>query len=345
VEGCEELEAWGKRWNKSAGTDVAFAPDAQELRPGRVVTGLPALDIYLGGGFPKGRITVLYGAESSGKTLLSQLIIAAAQRKKGTAMFFDIERTYLADWFALTGVQTDEKKLIVTRPRTMEQAFDMACDALEKVRPDVLVIDSVAAMVPEAMLEAEMSERDFQGLAARKITEGIKKLNNFNQKTAIVVINQMRVDMGRSFGNPETMPGGKALRHHSSVTIHVKRGEWLTDKSEDMDEEDLSLAFTAVDPRRDVRFVGFLLRLRMEKLKMATPFQNCDIKFYFDGTVDPMDALVNLAIRRGVIEEATKGYYMLPNSSKKIHGPKQVAKRLRADDKLLAQIIKLTKEG
>lgn len=339
------LEAWGARWNKKLGDEVVYDPDAEILSPNPIPLELPALDIVLGGGIPRGRTTIVYGNEGCGKTLLSQLIIAAAQRQGGDALFFDVERTYTRDWFRLTGVNTSADRLQIVRPANLEQAFDMADDALRTIQPAVIVIDSCAAMVPKQMLEASMEDKDFRGLGARKTTEGIKKLTASNKTTALVVINQVRVDMGKTFGNPETMPGGKALRFASSLTLLIRRGTWLTDKSEELDLEELDLDFTAVDTRRDAKYVGFLLWLRTEKNKQAVGYQDCQIKFFFNGTVDPTSALVDLALRRGVIEEVGKGYFLVPGIEKKFHGARNVEKLLKKDRGLANEVARLVREG
>jgi len=343
--GGSVLETWGARWNKKTGDAVAYDPNDEILRLHPIPLEIPALDIILGGGIPRGRCTIIYGNEATGKTLLSQFLIAAVQRQGGVAMFFDVERTYTPDWFRLTGVDTNPEKLIIVRPNSLEQAIDMADDALRNIQPDVLVIDSLPFLIPQAMLDAGMEEKDFRGLAARKTSEGIKKLNLVNKSTALVVINGITIDMGKTFGNPETMPGGKTIRRASSLTILVRKGAWLTDKSEEMDDDDLSLEFTAVDPRKDVRYVGFKIWLRTEKNKQAVGYQDCQVKFRFDGTVDPVSALIDLALRRGVIEEVSKGYFLLPGSEKKIHGQPALERLLKKDDELRQSIVTAIKEG
>ena len=336
------LEEWGKRWNTKTRTDVAFNPEAEELMPDDIPVQIEAVDAIIGGGIPRGRTTVLFGESSSGKTLLSQLIIASAQRQGGTAMFFDIERTYDPKWFALTGVDTSPKKLVVVRPRSLEQTFDMVIDALENLRPEVIVVDSIPSLVPEAMLNAEMTDKDFRGLAARKVTEGVRKVTHFNQSTALIFINQLRVDMGVSFGNPESMPGGKGLRFWTSLLIRMRRGQWLYTKTGNKDDlED----FTSVDEKKDKKRIGFMLKLRVEKTKVSsTTWDECELKFFFDGEMDTMGSLINLAIQRGVIG-AARGYYEIPGIDKKIHGLGAVEKLLKGDKKLKTSIIVKIKEG
>ena len=334
----ETLDEWGKRWNKKTRTEVVFDPRDEELDPGVIPLEIPAVDQLLGGGFPRGLTTILVGEPSSGKTLLSQLVIASAQRQGGTAVFFDIERSYHERWFRLTGVDTSPEKLRVVRPRNLEQAFDMVCDILEKVRPDVVVVDSIPALVPKAMLTAEMDKSDFRGVSARKVTEGIAKVTQYNRSTALIFINQLRVSMGVKFGNPESMPGGKALRFYSSLLVRVRRGKWLTDAEVDADELD----FTDVD-EKDAKRIGFMLKLRTEKSRLAPPFQECELRFTFDGAVDWVGSLVHLALTRGVIGQPSTGYFTLPGEEAKVHGRIALEERIREDGELRAKLVGLVK--
>ncbi len=332
----DNLEAFGKRWNKQTGSDVVFDPRDAILNPDVVPLGIPAVDLMLGGGMPRGRTTVFIGEEQSGKTLLSQLTIAAAQRAGGTAMFFDIERTYDAKWFEMTGVDTGPDKLRVVRPENLEQGFDMVVDALKTVKPDVIVMDSVSAMVPKNVLKVTMEEKDFQGLEARKITAGVKKVTLYNQTTVLIVINQLRMLMGVVYGNPESQPGGKGLKFHTSLRIRTRRGAKLTTATENgkLDEDGFLLS-----DDKEARQLGFVMRLRVEKNKCAPiDWEGCDVKFFFDGTVDSTGSLISLAARRGVID-AAGGYYTLPGVDKKVHGLGAVERLVRDDEDLRNRLI------
>ena len=328
------LRSFGARWNRKTKSEVAFEPEAEVLNPDAIPLGVgfEAVDLMLGGGMPRGRTSVVFGESSAGKTLLAQVIIAATQRAGGIAMFFDIERTYDAKWFALTGVDTSPEKLLIMRPESLEQSFDMICDALKKVKPEVIIVDSVAAMVPQDVLKASMEEKDFRGLEARKITAGVKKATQFNLTTALIFINQLRVNMGVKFGNPESMPGGKALKFHSSVMIRVRKGTWITDvseKGEDKDEE----GFTMLASETDAKRIGFVLKLRTEKNKCAPPWQDCSLKFFFNGVIDPLGSLIHLAQQRGIIE-VTSSWFKIPGVEKKLHGLPAVEEAIRENDEL-----------
>ena len=197
-----DFETWSKKWNRKSKKQVVVEPRNDALEIKVIPTGIPTFDTILGPtgreeqGFPRGRTTLLFGEPSSGKTLLSQIAIASAQQRGGRAMFFDIEKTFDPRWFELTGVDTDPTKLVVARPDNMEQTFDMIVDALENLKPDVIVVDSIPAMMPKAVMLADMEKQDFQGVNARKITEGIKKCTQANDTTVLIFINQLRVSLG-----------------------------------------------------------------------------------------------------------------------------------------------------
>ena len=332
----DALQSFGKRWNQKASTEVVFDPEDKVLSPGPIPLGILAVDLMLGGGIPRGRTTVFIGEEQSGKTLLSQLAIAAAQRQGGIAMFFDIERTFDAKWFARTGVDLDPEKLIVVHPENLEQGFDMVVDALIKVKPDIIVMDSVSAMVPKDVLKVTMEEKDFRGLDAKKITAGIKKATQYNQDTALIIINQLRVNMGVVYGNPESQPGGKGLKFHTSLRVRVRRGAKLTTETENGKRD--ADGFLESDDK-DARLLGFIMRLRAEKNKCAPiDWEGCDIKFFFDGTVDSTGSLITLAQQRGIIE-VTGSWFKLPGVEAKLHGLGAVEEAIREDEELKARLV------
>ena len=333
----DALRSFGQRWNKKTKSEVAFEPEAEVLSPDAVPLEIPAVDLMLGGGMPRGRTSIFIGEPSSGKTLLSQLTIAAAQRAGGKAIFFDIERTYDAKWFALTGVDTRPEKLLVVRPESLEQGFDMICDALKKVKPEVIVVDSIPAMVPQDVMDKDMVDKDFRGLEPRKITAGVKKATQFNQTTALIFINQLRVNMGVKFGNSESMPGGKGLKFHASLLVRVRKGSWLTDATESNTDRDED-GFTTLEADTNSRRIGFMLRLRTEKNKCAPPWQECALKFFFNGVIDPLGSLIHLAMQRGVIE-VTGSWFKLPGVEKKLHGLPAVEEAIREDEDLKTLLV------
>ena len=332
------LEEFGKRLDKEAKAKVAFHPDDEIFALPDIPLGIPAIDAMFGGGIPRGKTCILYGDESSGKTLLSQLIIAAAQKEGGNAVFLDIEHTYDPKWFRLTNVQTDDvNKLLIVRPRNLEHAFDLMHKTLIEEQPDVLVLDSIAFLVAQRIMETKMEDSDNMGLEARKITQGIKKLTSINVRTAFIVINQVRMQLGVVFGNPETMPGGKALRNAASLIVRLRRGKWLTDASAEAGEEDMSIS---LDDKKDSARTGFMLKLRVEKSKVSAPWQEAELKSYFDGTIDPLGSLINMAIRKGLIT-GKAGYYSVLGDETKIHGMNNLENMIREDEDLKAKLTEM----
>ena len=340
----QSLEDWSQEWNRKTKADVVFDPDDDILTPGVIPFDIPAVDLMLGGGIPRGRSTMVFGEKGTGKTLLAQLAIAQAQKQNPNckAIFFDIERTYDPRWFALTGVDTSGASLRVIRPRNLEQAFDLMCDALNTVHPDIIIVDSIPALVTKAEMEADMETQDFRGVSARKTTAGVKRATQYNQDTALIFINQLRVDMGKTFGNPEKLPGGKALKYHMSLIVRTRSGAWLNDS--DVPEDELPDLDTVLESDKDPRRIGFILRLRTEYNKLAPPQQSCNLRFTFDGQIDPIGSLVHLAIQRGVIE-ASRSFYTVPSVDKRLHGLGAVEKLLKSDKELRERIIQAVKEA
>lgn len=334
----EPLDAFGDRFNKGAKRQVFFDPTDDELEPGLIKLDMLAVDDMLGGGLPCGRTSMIIGEPSSGKTLLAQLFIAATQRQGGTAVYVDAEHTYSRRWFEATGVETKRGKLIIARPLYLEEAFDAVVGLMEKARPTIIVIDSLPALIPKVQVEAEMMKQDFRGIFPRKVTEGIGKATAANHGTALVVINQLRTSMGVTFGSPESLPGGKALKHYVSMIVRVRRGRWLTSMGGDFEHD--SEDFTTLSQQKDAQRVGFMLRLRTDKNKLASPWQEAEFKFYFIGEVDPTGALVTLGIERRVID-AEHGFYTLPGVEKKVHGRDAVERLLRENDELREKLTAL----
>src|SRR6266508_1821948 len=192
-----------------------------------IPTGSLALDLALGiGGIPRGRITELYGPESAGKSTLAQHILAEAQKEGGMAAYIDVEHALDPGYARAIGVKIDD--LLISQPDTGEQALEI-CEALVRSNAiDVIIVDSVAALVPRAEIEGEMGD-SLPGLQARLMSQALRKLTSAisRSRTAVIFINQLREKIGIVFGNPETTPGGRALKFYSSVRIDLRRGETL----------------------------------------------------------------------------------------------------------------------
>ena len=246
-------------------------------------TGSLTLDIALGvGGYPKGRIIEIYGPESSGKTTIALHAIAEVQKAGGTAAFIDAEHALDPVYAKKLGVNIDE--LLLSQPDTGEQALEI-CDALVKSEAvNIVVIDSVAALVPQAEIEGEMGDSHV-GLQARLMSQALRKLSGTisKTKTTAIFINQLREKVGVLFGNPETTPGGRALKFYSTIRLDVRRGEQI--KSGDS-------------------VVGNKTNIKVVKNKVAPPFKSATVDIMYGEGVSHVGELVDLASQIGVIDKS-----------------------------------------
>jgi recombination protein RecA len=248
-----------------------------------IPTGALSLDIALGGrGVPRGRMTELFGPESSGKTTLALHIIANAQRSGGVAAFIDAEHALDTTWAKRVGV--DVSSLLVSQPDTGEQALDITEMLVKSNSVDVIVIDSVAALTPAAELRGEMGDAHM-GLQARLMSQAMRKLAGVigKSKTALVFINQIRMKIGVMFGNPETTTGGNALKFYTSVRIDVRRVTTIKDAG---------------------GAVGSRIRARVVKNKIAPPFRESEFDIMFDSGISYEGDLVDLGLGCGVVEKS-----------------------------------------
>jgi recombination protein RecA len=246
-------------------------------------TGSLSLDIALGGaGIPRGRVSELFGPESSGKTTLALHVIAHAQKAGGVAAFIDAEHALDTTWAKKLGV--DISSLLISQPDTGEQALDITQMLVESNSVDVIVIDSVAALTPKAEIEGEMGDTHV-GLQARLMSQAMRKLTAIisKSKTALIFINQIRMKIGVMFGNPETTPGGRALKFYSSVRIDLRR-------------------ITTLKDNRGA--IGSRVRARVVKNKIAPPFRDAEFDVMFDSGISYEGDLLDLALGCEVIERS-----------------------------------------
>ncbi len=281
-----------------------------------IPTGSLSLDIALGGvGVPRGRVLEIFGPESSGKTTLTLHIIASCQKLGGVAAFIDAEHALDPSWAKRLGVRLDD--LMVSQPDTGEQALEI-CELLVRSNAvDVIVIDSVAALIPRAEIEGEMGDSHV-GLQARLMSQALRKLTGAINKSrcTVIFINQIREKIGVMFGNPETTPGGRALKFYASVRIDVRRTQTIK-------EGDVS--------------IGSRTRARVVKNKIAPPFRDAEFDIMFDRGISYEGDLVDLAAMGNVVEKSGAWYTY---KGTRLGQGRENAKQFLQDNKDLAEEIR-----
>src|ERR1700693_5108543 len=252
-----------------------------------IPTGSIALDVALGiGGLPRGRIVEIYGPESSGKTTVALHAVANAQRLGGIAAFIDAEHALDPDYAKNLGVDTDA--LLVSQPDTGEQALEIADTLIRSGAIDVVVIDSVAALVPKAEIEGEMGDSHV-GLQARLMSQALRKITGAlsQTKTTAIFINQLREKVGVMFGSPETTTGGKALKFYASIRLDIRRIETLKDGTD---------------------AVGNRTRVKVVKNKMAPPFKSAEFDILYGIGISREGSLIDLGVEQGIVRKSGAWY-------------------------------------
>ena len=280
-----------------------------------IPTGCLVLDSALGiGGVPRGRIVEIYGPESSGKTTVALHIVAEAQKMGGTAAFIDAEHALDPVYAENIGVDMDE--LYISQPDTGEQALDICENLVKSGAIDIIIIDSVAALTPKAEIDGEMGD-SFIGLQARLMSQALRKLTAVvnKTKTCVVFINQLREKVGIMFGNPETTPGGKALKFYSSIRLDVRKADVIKDGSD---------------------CVGNRTKVKVVKNKLASPFKVAEFDLMYGKGISKEGSLIDLAVEQDVIEKS--GSWFSYNGEKIGQGKENVKAFLRNNPEIFSEV-------
>ena len=298
--------------------------DHAKLNIESIPTGCLSLDMALGiGGIPKGRIIEIYGPESSGKTTLTLHVIAECQKKGGTAAFIDAEHALDPQYARNLGVDID--KLIVSQPDNGEQGLDIAEALVRSGAVDLVVVDSVAALVPKTEIEGAMGDATI-GLQARLMSQAMRKLSGVISKTnsTVIFINQLREKIGIMFGSPETTTGGKALKFYSSVRLDIRKFDVIKQKEE-----------TAAGKKEDV-IVGNRVRVKVVKNKVAPPFKVVEFDIMYGTGISREGDILDVAVDRGIVDKA--GAWFSYNGEKLGQGRENVKQLFKEKPELMEEI-------
>jgi recombination protein RecA len=292
--------------------------DAKKMNVSVISTGSLSLDLTLGvGGLPRGRICEIFGPESSGKTTLCLSVIAEAQRRGGNAVFIDVEHALDPKYTKIVGVDLDN--LMVSQPESGEDALNIAETLIRSGNVDVVVVDSVAALIPKAELEGQIGDTTI-GLQARMMSQAMRRLTAAVSKSQCVCIftNQIREKIGVMFGSPETTPGGRALKFFSSVRLDIRRVNQIKDNSG--------------------KFLGNRTRVKVVKNKVAPPFTECEFDVMYDEGISKTGSLIDLGLEYNVLEK--KGAWISFNGKLVGQGRESAKQAVRKDEELAALLEK-----
>ena len=280
-----------------------------------IPTGALSLDIALGiGGVPRGRIIEIYGPESSGKTTLAQHIVAEFQKKGGIAAFIDAEHALDPEYAKNLGVNVDE--LLISQPDTGEQALEITEELVRSAAVDVVVVDSVAALVPKEEIEGAMEDKQM-GLQARLMSKALRKLTSIVSKTntTVIFINQLRQKIGVMYGSPETTTGGNALKYYSSVRLDIRRIETL---------------------KQDSKEYGNRVKVKVVKNKVAPPFRIAEFDIIFGKGISKLGCILDMAVEFSIVKKA--GAWFSYNDEKLGQGREKAMDYLESHPEILAEV-------
>jgi len=318
----EAIESITERFGEGA---IMKLQDIQRVDVDVIPTGSIALDLALGvGGVPRGRVIEIFGPESSGKTTLSLHILAEAQKKGGVGAFVDAEHALDPDYAKRIGVNTDD--LLISQPDSGEQALQIVEALVRSGNVDVIVIDSVAALTPKVEIEGEIGDQHM-GLQARLMSQACRKLASIvsKTKTIVVFLNQTRMKIGMVFGNPETTPGGLALKFYASVRIHLQRTAQIKSGDE---------------------IIGNRVRAKIVKNKVAAPFKIAEFDIYYNEGISLSADIIRAGLTKGAIKQVGNTYQF---GSKKIGVGLEAAKKALKENpdlmkEIKTEVLKPTKE-
>jgi len=284
-------------------------------------TGSISLDLALGGGIPRGRIVEIYGPESSGKTTLTLHAIAEVQKSGGTAAFIDAEHALDPQYAERIGVNLDN--LLVSQPDSGEQALDIVETLVRSNAVDLIVVDSVAALVPQAEIEGEMGDAHM-GLQARLMSQALRKLTAIisKSKTTVIFINQLRMKIGVMFGNPETTTGGNALKFYASVRMDIRRISQI---------------------KQGDSVIGNRTRVKVVKNKIAPPFREAEFDIMYNEGISTEGDVLDLATAKEIVGKS--GAWFEYNDAKIAQGREAAKQYLRDNPKVMAEIAKKVRDA
>jgi recombination protein RecA len=282
-----------------------------------IPTGSISLDLALGGGIPKGRIIEIYGPEASGKTTVSLHVVAEVQKAGGTAAYVDAEHALDPVYAKKIGVNTDN--LLLSQPDSGEQALEVVETLVRSNAVDIIVVDSVAALVPQAEIEGDMGDAHM-GLQARLMSQALRKLTGVISKTkcTVIFVNQLRMKIGVMFGNPETTTGGNALKFYSSVRMDIRRIAQIKSAEQ---------------------VVGNHVRVKVVKNKVAPPFREAEFDIMYNEGISKAGDVIDLAVAKGIVDKSGAWYEY---KGEKIAQGREAAKKFLRDNP--KQLEKITKE-
>ncbi|MCS7245250.1 MAG: recombinase RecA [candidate division WOR-3 bacterium] len=315
------LEATIKQLEKNYGKGIVMRlVDRAKVQVPTVSSGSISLDYALGiGGYPKGRIIEIYGQEASGKTTLALMAIAEVQKLGGSVLFIDAEHAFEPKYAKTIGVDTEDKKFLISQPEYGEQALSILEDAIRGGAIDLVVVDSVAALVTKAELEGEMEEQGIGG-QARLMSKALRKLTGLIAKTGTIAIfiNQVREKISQNpyGGPPETTPGGRALKFYSSIRLEVKKGESIK------------------GPNNEI--IGHYIKVKVVKNKLAPPYKTAEFELIYGKGINKIGEIFDLAVNMGIIKRSGSWYSF--NSEQLGQGKEKALEYIQENEEILRKI-------